>query len=203
MKKIKTIFFDIGNVLVSFDFTPAIRRTAARSPYSVEEISGRAFKNPLFRDYERGRVTTDKFFQHAKELFQFDGTIGELELAWSEVFTPIEEHLLLVRSLSQHYPLALISNTNESHMRHLARQHDFFTFFQEKIYSHEVGHAKPSAEIYKTALKRMKAAPETSLFIDDLEENVLAPSQMGWQTIHLKSGDSLQNALRRYKLQGI
>ncbi|MFH1066733.1 MAG: HAD family phosphatase, partial [bacterium] len=160
-------------------------------------------KNPLLKDYERGRIATEKFFQHAKETFQFDGSVKELELIWSEIFTPIKEHLLLVQNLFQHYPLALISNTNESHMRHLSRQHDFFTFFREKIYSHEVGHAKPAPEIYETALKRMKTTPETSLFIDDLEENVLAPAQMGWQTIHLKPGDSLQLALQHYELQGI
>jgi len=66
-----------------------------------------------------------------------------------------------------------------------------------------VGCRKPHPDIYKKALKDTGAIPETSLFIDDLAENLETPAKAGWKTIHLPPGANLSTALRPFKIAGI
>jgi HAD superfamily hydrolase (TIGR01509 family) len=109
----------------------------------------------------------------------------------------------VARQLADHYPLALISNTCASHIRHLESTFDFFPLFQQRIYSHEVGCRKPHPDIYKKALKDAGAIPETSLFIDDLAENLETPRKAGWRTLHLPPGTDLEKELLPFQISGI
>ncbi|NBT48659.1 MAG: hypothetical protein EBT07_12735, partial [Actinobacteria bacterium] len=78
-----------------------------------------------------------------------------------------------------------------------------FPLFKHRIYSHEAGCRKPHPDIYEKALKETGATPETSLFIDDLAENLETPKKSGWQTLHLPPGTDLSTALRPFKIAGI
>ncbi|MDR0533823.1 MAG: HAD family phosphatase [Verrucomicrobiales bacterium] len=202
--KISTLFFDLGKVLVDFDFNIAFDRVAQRSPLDLEHLKSKAYSEyPLIDDYESGRIDTAQFFSAMKEQFQFDGSIGELELIWCDVFTPLEQNIHYVRSLAKHYPLGMISNTSDAHIRFLEARYDFFGLFQKRIYSYQVGHMKPNAEIYRIALEEMGGVKEESLFVDDLEANIMGASKLGWQTIHLRPDVDLRLALRSYELDGI
>jgi HAD superfamily hydrolase (TIGR01509 family) len=75
--------------------------------------------------------------------------------------------------------------------------YDFFPLFRPRIYSHEVGARKPHPEIYEKALSAAGAQPESSLFIDDLAENLETPARLGWKTIHLPPRSDLTAALRQ------
>ena len=44
--------------------------------------------------------------------------------------------------------------------------------------------------------------PLEALFIDDLEPNILGAVALGWQTIHLRPGVDLREALASYELKG-
>jgi HAD superfamily hydrolase (TIGR01509 family) len=66
-----------------------------------------------------------------------------------------------------------------------------------------VGARKPHPNIYDKALLATSAKPETSLFIDDLAENLETPAKTGWYTVHLPPGSNLATALRPFNLTGI
>jgi FMN phosphatase YigB (HAD superfamily) len=53
------------------------------------------------------------------------------------------------------------------------------------------------------ALKETGANPETSLFIDDLAENLETPKKSGWQTLHLPPGTDLEKELLTFQISGI
>ena len=202
--KISTLFFDLGKVFVDFDFSRAFNRVAGKSPLDLTHLQDKVYADyPLIDAYESGQIGTTEFFAAMKEHFQFTGTTDELEQIWCDVFWPMEQHIFYLRSLANHYPCALISNTSEAHIRFLEPRYDFFTIFHKKIYSYEVGSMKPDAKIYLHALQEMNANKEESLFVDDREENVLAAAKLGWQTIHLRPDVDLRLALRSYELEGI
>jgi putative hydrolase of the HAD superfamily len=115
----------------------------------------------------------------------------------------LPDRVALVRQLAPHYPLALISNTCASHIRHLEANCDFFPLFQHRIYSHEVGCRKPHPDIYEKALLATGAKAESSLFIDDLAENLETPAKLGWKTIHLPPGADLKKELLTFQISGI
>jgi putative hydrolase of the HAD superfamily len=66
-----------------------------------------------------------------------------------------------------------------------------------------VGARKPHPKIYAKALSTTGAKPETSLFIDDLAENLETPAKAGWHTLHLPPGSDLATALLPFNLTGI
>jgi putative hydrolase of the HAD superfamily len=137
-------------------------------------------------------------------LTDFRGTIVELRAAFCEIFTPLSEHIALAAMLAPHYPLAIISNTNHAHISYAEANYSFFSLFRARIYSHEVGTMKPKPEIYQAALAALGGIdPLETLFIDDLETNILGAVQLGWQTIHLRPEVDLRTALASYELKGM
>ena len=103
-----------------------------------------------------------------------------------------------------HYPLAIISNTNDAHIAYAEATYSFFSLFHARIYSHEIRVMKPEREIFDAALTALGGIdPLEALFIDDLESNILGASKLGWQTIHLRRGVNLREALASYELAGL
>ncbi|GAB4241415.1 MAG: HAD family phosphatase [Candidatus Methylacidiphilales bacterium] len=202
--RISTIIFDLGKVLIDFDYSIALHRVAQRSELTRDEIDELAYRDhSRLVEYERGLLTTEAFFEAQREAFRFTGSAGELQEIWCDIFAPIEAHIRMARCLAEFYPLGLMSNISEAHVAFLEQRHDFFSIFREKIYSCRVGSVKPDREIYYHALERLGADRFETLFIDDLEANVMEASRMGWQTIHLRPDVSLQQALQSYDLRGV
>jgi putative hydrolase of the HAD superfamily len=202
--KISAICFDLGKVLLNFDWQIMLRRIAEHSPLPPEEISRRLSNNPNLLHYETGSVTTREFFSYFKKLTGFRGTIDELRAVFCEIFTPLSEHIALAALLAPHYPLAIISNTSEAHIAYAEAKYSFFTLFRARIYSHEVGTMKPRPEIYQAALAALGGIdPLEALLIDDLEPNILGAAKLGWQTIHLRPEVDLRTALASYELKGL
>jgi glucose-1-phosphatase len=202
--KISAVCFDLGKVLLHFDWKLMVDRVAARSPLPLEEITRLLKEDPQVIAYETGAITSAKFFAHLKKRLQYKGTAKELRAAFSEIFTPLTEHIALAALLAPHYPLAIISNTNEAHIHHAEATYSFFSLFSVRIYSHEVKTMKPEPAIYLAALKALGGIdPLETLFIDDLEPNILGAVQLGWQTIHLRPEVDLREALASYDLKGL
>ncbi|MFN7170747.1 MAG: hypothetical protein ACK4NT_05900, partial [Candidatus Omnitrophota bacterium] len=64
---IKSIIFDLGNVLIGFDHSLAAKRLSMRSPYHPEEIRQLIFDSHLVSGYEKGELKTRDFFKRLKE----------------------------------------------------------------------------------------------------------------------------------------
>lgn len=201
--RISAIFFDLGNVLVRFHRDQVLRQLAERSSLSLAEIDHLLLTDSFFIDYELGKKTTKEALAHWKERLKFPGTEEELEYIYCNNFSPIDPHIEAVKKLAEHYPVALISNTCEAHIRQLKSSTDFLHHFRDVIYSYEVGLRKPDYSIYQLALDRLKVDRYEALFVDDLEENILTPAKNGWQTIHLRPDVDLILALQSYDLEGI
>jgi FMN phosphatase YigB (HAD superfamily) len=193
--EIESIFFDIGNVLLAFDWGKAARAIGSRSAIPPEQILHRLSESRI-DEYERGLITTEEFFTDLGTKLRFDGTVDELAFAASDIFFPLEENLELVRKLSGRYRLGIVSNINRAHVEFLESRHDFFSLFEARIYSCAVGSRKPEARIFERALQAFHASPATCLFIDDLEQNVAAARKLGWNAIRALPGTDLQRELR-------
>jgi len=203
IRPITHIFFDLGNVLVGLRSGEKLKALAQRKGESVEAFCNKIWSHKRAHDYERGQHTCDEYFALLAEDLDLAHAQQELQEAFCDIFYELPERVALVRQLAEHYPLALISNTCASHIQHLESTFDFFPLFNHRIYSHEVGCRKPHPDIYKKALKDAEAIPETSLFIDDLAENLETPAKAGWRTLHLPPGTNLEKELLTFQISGI
>lgn len=169
----------------------------------MEAFCNKIWSHERAHDYERGRHTCDEYFALLAEDLDLAHAQQELQEAFCDIFYPLPERVALARQLAKHYPLALISNTCASHIQHLEATYDFFPLFKHRIYSHQAGCRKPHPDIYEKALQATGAKAESSLFIDDLAENLETPKKSGWQTLHLPPGTDLAKELLTFQISVI
>jgi putative hydrolase of the HAD superfamily len=202
--KISAVCFDLGKVLIDFDWTQVLQKVAKKSSLAPAEIGARMSHDNELLGYERGAVTTAKFFAHLKKRLEYKGTAKALQAAFTDIFTPLTENIALAALLAPHYPMAIISNTNDAHITHAETAYSFFSLFPVRIYSHQVGVMKPDRAIYEKARTALGGIdPQEMLFIDDLEPNILGAVKLGWQTIHLRPDVNLRQSLASYELRGL
>jgi len=197
----KVVVFDLGKVLVDFDYSIAARRIARRSAMTVAGVQSLIESSPLLVRLETGRMTDREFFDAVCGASGFAGTMDEFAEFFADIFTPIEPMVRLHSTLrAAGMPTCIFSNTNVLAVQHIRRQFQFFATFDDYIFSFEAGAMKPDAAIYEVAERRTNRCGEEILYIDDRAENVEAGAKRGWQVILQESPDQTRAALGRLGL---
>lgn len=170
---------DIGNVLLAFDFAPALKRLV---PGASPEEASRRVEGLLARkdDFESGRIPEDEFIAWSSGVLQFTGTPQEFRDAWNDIFTPVDPMWKVISDFkSSGLTLILFSNTNAIHAPSFMRSYAVFEHFDHAVFSHEVGAMKPDPQIYHHAIKTHALDPARTLYIDDLQENIAEGNRHG------------------------
>jgi len=174
-----TLLSDIGNVLVTFDFSIATRRAAALCSWPAESLAARleTIKGP----FENGEMDDATFVKEAMVALNFQGTAAEFESIWCEIFTEnaLMEHTLA--AIGAQVPLLLLSNTNNLHKDYLLRTFPIFRHFQDGVYSYSAKCSKPDAAIFQHTISRFDLDPAQTFYIDDLEANIATARRLGFQ----------------------
>ncbi|MDP3047029.1 MAG: HAD family hydrolase, partial [Chloroflexota bacterium] len=100
--------------------------------------------------------------------------------------------------------LALLSNAPPS-LRTLLDQLELARYFDQMVISGEVDVRKPDPGIYRLALASLGVRAEESLFVDDLEENLVVARQMGMRCLLMdRRNEQPPTAFRRVtNMQGV
>lgn len=199
-KEIKAIFFDLGNVLVDFNWNDILLKLEPDIAVPVSRINTHVLLHPKRYAYEKGNITTEEFFSWMKEELQYRKPLSELVHTWSDIFRPMPERIILLPALKRRYKLGMISNTCDAHFRLLKSDYDFFNLFDHLTLSFETGFMKPEPEIYHHASRALNTSSSESIFIDDLEENIASARDLGWNTVHIRPDEPLEPVLREYKI---
>jgi len=180
-----TIVFDLGRVLVDFDYSISSRRIAERSRIPHERVRELIEMSPLLFEYETGTITSRQFYRAVQDHTGFADSIDAFAQVFADIFTPIPEMVALHRQLREAgLATYILSNTNEIAVGHIRRNFPFFAEFDGHILSYEHGSMKPDAHLYEvTESMTGKRGPQL-LFMDDRLENVEAARQRGWHGIH-------------------
>jgi glucose-1-phosphatase len=197
--KIEAILFDLGKVVVDFNFERGMERLTGNCGLPPEEFRRVVFDKAWIRPYERGEISTEAYHRYLCEAGQLRMELTEFNESWSSVFLPgllIPEALLA--DLSRRYPLILVSNTNESHVDYIARNYNVFPYFEMKIFSHVVGSLKPDRKIYEAAIAASGKPPEALFFTDDREENIRGAEGFGIRAHQFTTVPRLVEALRSH-----
>lgn len=198
---IEALLFDLGKVLVDFEFERGLRLFAARSSLSRSEFDRVILDQIWIRQYESGEISTDEYHRYLQESGKLEMTVEEFHEAWSAVFLPgliMPESLL--RNLKERYPLILVSNTNASHARFIAENYRVLDYFDRKIFSHEVRSMKPDRKIYEAAIAPSGKPPEALFFTDDREENIEGAAKLG---IHAHQFHSVLKLVKALQSNGV
>ena len=183
MSLINAVIFDIGNVLLTFDYTVAeqeiLRHTGQEAPPTQEEL------HPLRMDHETGLISRADFVKAVRDAFAHDGPEDHFLDIWSRIFEVNTPMIEWARTLHGKTPLYLLSNIGCIHHDHIFQEYDFFGgLFIDGVYSYKAGVMKPQPRIFEIARTQFRLDPSTTLFIDDLLENVQGAEASGFVGHH-------------------
>lgn len=197
--QLRAIIFDIGRVLVRVDVARAMQGLASGTSLTPSELWSAIEKDPRWPDWQEGRIKPRDWYHHLANRLGGGLTFEQFTEVWNRALDPVPIHDdSLFKSLSRRYRLALLSNTDPIHVRHLESTYSFFAYFPSRIYSCAVGASKPSPLIYREALRAVKARAEEALYIDDIAAYVEAAQRLGMKAIQFQSPDQLTSALKSF-----
>jgi HAD superfamily hydrolase (TIGR01509 family) len=192
------VVFDLGKVLVDFDYSIAVSRIAGRSKLPPGEVERFFLHSPLLVDYESGRLTRQEFFEQSRQATGFRGTIEEFGDFFADIFTEIPPMIELHTGLQRrNIPTYIFSNTNDLAVEHIRRNFPFFRNFDGYVYSYEVGAMKPDVKIYEALEKLSSRRGVEIIYLDDRPENVAGGAARGWQAILHETPEKSHAALEK------
>ncbi len=178
------VVFDLGKVLVDFDYGMAAQKIARASNKSLAEIQTVVGLTPMLFRLETGLMTDEEFFLEIQKQTGFPGGFEEFCSLFGDIFWEIEPMIAMQAKLqSAGISTWIFSNTNGIAITHIKRRFPFFSNFTGYVYSYEVGAMKPDAKIYEVIEKQTGQRGPAIVYLDDREENIAAGAARGWQTI--------------------
>ncbi|MBC8002936.1 MAG: HAD family phosphatase [Opitutaceae bacterium] len=180
----RVIVFDLGKVLLDFDYGRMAARMAGRSGISQEAIHALIDQSPLLHDLESGRISSQEFFLTIQARAGYLGDFCRFTREFGDIFDPIPEMIDLHRKLATAgFPTCIFSNTNDLAIAHIRERYPFFNGFTDYVLSYEHGCMKPHAKLYEVVEETTLFNGVDILYIDDRPENIEAGATRGWQTI--------------------
>jgi FMN phosphatase YigB (HAD superfamily) len=177
----RVVIFDLGKVLVHFDYSIAARKVAARSAKSLLNLIALLSTSPLIVQYECGQVTRREFFATVRDAIGFLGTLEEFGGFFADIFTEIPPMIALHAELRRRgIPTYIFSNTNDLAIEHIEKNFPFFKNFDGYIYSYQIGVMKPDAKIYEAMENLCSRKGPDIVYLDDRPENVAGGAARGW-----------------------
>jgi putative hydrolase of the HAD superfamily len=180
----KTVVFDLGKVLLEFDYARAAASLAANSAASAAEIKTLINQSPLLFQYETGLMSQREFYESVRAAIAFDGEMEEFGRCFGDIFDPMPEMIELHAALRKKgVPTYIFSNTNELAVAHIRQHYPFFGGFDGYVLSYEHGAMKPQEKLYEVVEKTTGHSREHIIYIDDRPENIAAGAARGWQVV--------------------
>lgn len=183
-RKYSAIVFDLGMVLIPFDYSIAVNRLN-----KIEQNLGNRFiefynsNYHLHREFEKGMMTEPEFIN--KMLTIVDHKLDQETFCkiYSEIFSVNEDVASLLPALQKNYKLFLLSNTNSIHRKYGWQDCEFLKYFNELILSYKVKSLKPEEGIYRAVEAASGFSSAEHFFIDDVQEYVDAAKKLGWDAV--------------------
>lgn len=179
---IKVLFFDIGFTLVD---ESAVWERRCQEQAATEEAKKLSLSaSDIYHEIEKASAARLPQFKSVVKKFGFSKAAPyrhELETLYPDA--PV-----VLRALSEKYPLGVIANQAEGLCQRL-RDFGIGQFFTYVVSSWDVGVSKPDRLIFEYALRLAKCLPNEAVMIGDRLDNDIAPAKaLGMKTVWIRKG---------------
>ncbi|MDY5021292.1 MAG: HAD family phosphatase [Blautia sp.] len=182
--KVKNIIFDVGNVLVKYDWQGYLKSFGFPEE-KYNRIARATFCNESWNERDKGLLSEEEyeamFIANAPEYAE---DIREVMRRSPECIHPQPYAKTWVQYLkNQGYGIYILSNYSTYMLEHNRPDMKFLEFADGEIFSCNVGEIKPHAAIYRLLLERFSLDPSQCVFLDDRVENCEAARKQGIKAI--------------------
>ena len=177
---IDTIIFDIGDVLVAFDWQTNLR-SHGFSNEKFEIIANAVYRHVDWQEMDRGVLSLEEVItRFSSRAPQYAEDIRRLIL---ETKNTIRQHSYakpLIKAIQDAgMKVYYLSNYGKFGYEETKEQLDFIPMMDGGLFSYEVQMVKPNPWIFAELMKRYQIRPESAVFFDDNPANVEAAKSMG------------------------
>jgi putative hydrolase of the HAD superfamily len=195
------VVFDLGKVLLDFDYGIAAAKIARRSKLTAPQVLHTLVHSPLLGRFETGLMSNEQFAGEVCTACGFSGTLDEFHELFADIFTEIRPMTALHAALrANHIPTCIFSNTNGLAIDHIRRRFPFFAHFDHYILSYELGAMKPDAASYAAVERALGLTGKSIVYLDDRAENVDGGLARDWRALLHESPDKTITTLRQWGL---
>ena len=199
--KYSVIVFDLGNVLINFDYNIAVKKFEKIEPNLGNKFLEHHKNNyHIHRAFEKGTITEAEFIK-----FALSGVNNKIDSTtfskiYSDIFTPNDDVISLLPILKKNFKLILLSNTDPLHKKYGWMNYKFLSHFDHMVLSFEAGSVKPEEKIFKQVEELSQLPPQKHLFIDDIAVYAEAVKKLGWDAIQFLNYPQLLEEFRRRRI---
>ena len=195
----KNIIFDIGNVLVDWDWPGYVHRLFDNEDV-IRTLNEGYWKNNLWQEMDRGAISQETI--HRELLISAGEYRDEMELAYNrigECITLFAYTKPWIEELQQRgYKVYYLSNYSDYLIHQNPDALDFTQLMDGGVFSCYVKLIKPDLAIYDTICKRYELKPQECLFIDDKPINVIAAKEFGMHAIRFENYEKTRPVIEEY-----
>ncbi len=200
MKKIDTIVFDLGGVLVELGGMKTMHAWMGNK-YNDERLMELWLSSKTVRNFETGKCSPKVFVENiVKELelpVSPDQFLDQF-ITWPSGLFPGVQSLL--ERLGEQYTLVSLSNTNEIHWPIVMNDLGLHTYFHHHFPSHLTGRFKPDLKTFQNVLTTLGKSSNQILFFDDSATNTAAAQKLGIKAIRTIGFEEVARAATRMNL---
>jgi 2-haloacid dehalogenase len=202
MKKIDTIIFDLGGVLIDWNpdyFFDTIFTSAEEKKFFFDHVCTPDWNEAqdAGRTIEAGtNILIQQFPEHEVNIRLFYDK-------WEQMLNgPIQQTVDIFKELKETNQFKFYALTNWSaELFPIALQkYDFLHWFDGRVVSGEENTRKPYKDIYEIMINRYNLTPESTLFTDDNLRNIYPAQELGLQTIHFQNPVQFKNDLATFNI---
>lgn len=196
---ISNIIFDFGGVICNIDVSRTEKAFLALGIRQFDKEYSVTERENFFGSFETGEITPHQFRETLKNYFDRPVTEQEIDDAWNALLQDIPtSRIVLLRELSRHHRLFLLSNTNEIHytkyLKELQKIHGISGFgelFEKAYFSHQISLRKPFREVFDFVVNDAGLTRNETLFIDDSIQHIEGAQKAGLHAYHLRKGEDI------------
>jgi len=176
---VKAVLFDLGRVLVHYDHRKTLQAVAALITSDLAALE--SLMHEISLPLGKGELDAEALHALFGERLGLTADLPTFIDAFAAGIERDDAALAYAVALQQRpaTTVAIISNTNDAHVRWLDAHLPELMVFDLVMMSNEVGALKPAPVIYELALELLSVLPGQAIFIDDLAANVAAATALG------------------------
>lgn len=197
-QKIEAILFDVGQVLVDFDWESYL--DGFGFPKAVRDtVAAAMFLSPQWDEMDKGLLADEeyleRFIQNAPSCQQ------EIRQVYENAKNSIHARDCAVpfvrRFREKGYRTYILSNYSRYLFHETKCKMPFREYMDGELFSFQTGQIKPQLGIYQALLDKYAIRPENALFLDDRPENLAGAAAFGIHTLLFTSYEKALDDLRR------
>lgn len=195
---IKNVIFDVGCVLVDFDWKGYI--DGFHFPEEKKErIINATFKGPVWDERDRGCLEEEEYVRQCVALApEYEADIREVMRRTPETIHRLPYSETWAKYLkSRGYHLYILSNYSAYMRDRNKKEMTFLKYMDGTVFSCDVKMLKPEHQIYEKVLEQFSLKAEESVFIDDRPENCQGAREVGIRAIEFKNFKQVTEELEK------